>query len=93
MPAANVEDKGAKQEPRAYSWWSWRRGRQSREVTPASDIPIAENITKENITVTEVKEAIEPELTKVEMKKVESEYVVSQDFLMLLLSSSQQEVY
>lgn len=59
----------AKDKPEArYSWWSWRRSRPSREVTPAPETVTAETATKENICVTEIKEVDEPVVTKGEVK-------------------------
>ncbi|KAJ8925568.1 hypothetical protein NQ315_009408 [Exocentrus adspersus] len=49
---------GPKQQPQEarYSWWSWGRGRNSREATPAADIAIEINktaVTKETNEVIE----------------------------------------
>lgn len=65
---ASSQAKDSKQETR-YSWWSWRRNRPSREVTPAPDtVTTSEITTKENTAVLEIKEVDEALVTKKEVK-------------------------
>ncbi|KAJ8935152.1 hypothetical protein NQ314_012970 [Rhamnusium bicolor] len=60
VPDAGTKE-GPKQQEARYSWWSWRRGRISREDTPAPENATETNKTAEtkDIIVKEVMEEVE----------------------------------